>query len=300
MKRTLIGALLLSALSLAASAEEEGSVVSPAPTNSIPKLASLVEPGEQVSSGDIITITRPFEHWSLLCTYRLSQNRRLCSIEQGLSNGKSGVVWRVANSVDNRALLILSVDPKLIVAKGVRLGFSDLEKTIAEKDWLCSPTACITGFVFDGFLRAAIANSSSIRFSYATAGENSTEVPVDLIGSMTGFDMALKAGSTDPFGRLEVAKAAAETTKEQPKQAEKKNDKKAEITPPPAPVQLADAKPEKVIEAVAEKVVAAKPETVEAAKPEKVAEAKPQRVAENRPKKRHAAERPRPPRNQLY
>lgn len=299
MKRTLIGALLLSTLSFTASAAEEGSVVSPEPTTSIPKLASLVEPGEQVSSGDMISISRPFEHWSLLCTYRLSQNRRLCSIEQALSNGKSGVVWRVANSVDNRALLIMSVDPKLVAAKGVRLGFSDLEKTIGEKDWLCSPSACLTGFVFDGFLRAAIANSSSIRFSYATAGENNTEIPVDLIGSMTGFDLALKAGSTDPFGRLEVAKAAAEAPKEQPKPAEKKNDKKAEIAAPPAPVQLAEAKPEKVIEAVPEKVAAAKPETANAAKPVKVADAKPQRVAEHRPKKRQVSERPKP-RNQLY
>lgn len=203
----------------------------------------------------------------------------------------------------------------MIVAKGLRLGFSDLEKTIAEKEWLCGPSNCITGFIFDGFLRAAIQNSSAIRFSYTIPGENNTESVVDLIGSMAGFDMALKAGSTDPFGRMEVAKAAAETLKEQPKPVEKKNDKKAEIAAPPAPVKMAEAKPEKVVNVASEKAatpkldvvaeakpvkVDAEPKKVEWVKPVKIAEAKPQRVAENRPKKRHSPEHPRRPRNQLY
>lgn len=276
MRKT-IAFLLLTSISLPAFAEQEEAAVSPSPTAAIPKLATLVEPDEQVAVGDLISITRRFDQWSLLCDYRLSQNKRLCSIEQGLSDGKSSVLWRIANSVDNRALLILSVDPKMVVSKGLRLGFSDLEKTIPEKEWLCNPSACITGFVFDGFLQAAIANSPAIRFSF-TKMQDSTEIPIDLLGSMSGFDLALKSGSTDPFGRLEVSKAAAsaaEAPKEQ-KPAEKKIDKKAEAPVPPVTEKLAEAKPQKAVEA------------------------KPQRVADNRPKRRHVQERPQPHRNQLY
>lgn len=245
MKNTILNTVLFSLFAFSAFAEEEIKTESPKPAISIPKLASLTEPGEQIASGDVISINRAFNNWSLRCDYRLSQNKRLCRIEQALSDPNSSVVWQVANSVDDRALLIVSIDPRLVKDKGLRMGFSNLEKTIPAQEWLCSPSACITGFLFEGFLQAAIAHSQSVRFTYSIAGEGDKETTVDLVGSMVGFDMAIKAGATDPFGRLEVAQPAKQPPKKEELKSEKAPDKKADAKPVAAANtdKVADARP---------------------------------------------------------
>ena len=212
--------------------------VQPAPSLSLPKLASLIEPGEIPVAGDMIAITRPFANWALRCDYRLSANKRLCAVEQALSNGQSSLVWRIANSTEDRPVLIVSVDPQMVPAKGVQMTFSELQKTIPASDWLCGPRSCITGFPFEGFVSAAIAQAKDVHFTYVSKDASGAEIPVQLHGSMEGFTSAINAGATDPFGKSVVGQQASETAKSADVKPEKKAvaaPKKAEVESKPVP-----------------------------------------------------------------
>ena len=244
MNKCLIQMAFATLLASSVQAQEENMSANTPPAASLPKLASLTEPGEEIATGDMITMSRAFDGWSLRCDYRLSQNKRLCSIDQALSNGQSSLVWRIANSVDDRALLILSADPRMVTGKGMRMAFSGLEKTIGKDEWLCGPAACLTGFMFEGFLQAAIANAADVRFTFTAKSPDDKEMPVELLGSMNGFALALKAGATDPFGKMVVAQKANQAeVKEVPKEADKPQDQKAAAPAAQKPETLADAKP---------------------------------------------------------
>lgn len=207
------------------------------PFPALPQLASLVAKGERVEAGELISMTRPFDNWILLCDLRLSQNKRLCAVEQVVTDGVSSVRWRVANSVDGKPLLIISVPTNLVTARGMKLSFSGLNKAISENEWFCSEGACVTGFAFDGFIQAAIMHSEGIAFEYAIKTDDGEKV-VDLTGTMVGFEEAVSAGATDPFGETKYREAAAKRADEEKKAAAESSKKKTELTPAAATPKL--------------------------------------------------------------
>jgi invasion protein IalB len=178
-------------------------------TRRLPGLATLISPGETVTSGDMIAINRPFDTWALMCDYRLSQNKRICVIEQVIGNELTHVRWRIATTVERKPLLVITVPTHMVLASGLRLGFAELEKTIPEAEWFCTAQTCITGFPFEGFLQAAIQSSQEVSFSFSVRSNDDKKTDVRLIGSMQGFSDAVKAATTDPFGKDIVQNAVA-------------------------------------------------------------------------------------------
>ncbi|GEM_PF-4884268 len=192
-------------------ATETASPAPQPPTRKLPGLATLVAPGETVASGDMIAISRQFENWTLMCDYRLSQNKRICVMEQAIANEYSQVRWRVATTVERKPLLVISIPTHFVMASGLRLGFAELEKTIPEAEWFCTTQTCITGFPFEGFLQAAIQSSQEVSFSYSVRTSDDKEINLRLVGNMQGFADAVKAATTDPFGTDIVKTASVET-----------------------------------------------------------------------------------------
>lgn len=200
------------------------------PIPALPQLASLVAKDERVEAGELISMTRPFDNWILRCDLRLSQNKRLCAVEQVVTDGVSSVRWRVANSTAGKPLLIISVPAHMMTARGMKLSFSGLEKAISEKEWFCSEGACVTGFAFDGFVQAAIMHSEAITFEYSI-NTNEGEKVIELAGTMVGFEEAVSAGAADPFGETKYREAAAKRADEEKKAAAEGSKKKSELKP---------------------------------------------------------------------
>lgn len=241
MRKSLFGTIVLSLLTTSALSSEMGDNKTAEPTTSgtaqvsgkkLPGLATLIAPGENIASGDMIAINRPFENWALMCDYRLSQNKRICVIEQVLGNNKTHVRWRVATTVDRKPLLVISIPTHIVLSSGLRLGFAELEKTIPEAEWFCTAQTCITGFPFEGFLQAAIQSSPDISFSFSIRSDENKETNVRLVGSMSGFADAVKAATTDPFGTDIVATA---TVNDGPAKSPAKPTKPIEAAKKPIP-----------------------------------------------------------------
>jgi hypothetical protein len=213
--------LLVTAFSLMASsafanepANATETAIPSAVTSKIPKLATLAE--GDLADGDLVMISRGFGNWALRCEWLLSASKRVCGIEQRTFDEKSDVSWRVAQTVDDKPVLLITVPKHFDVSKGMRLSFSGLEKTLPASQWQCNGKLCVTSFEFEGFIQAAITNSSEVGFSYSIRGDDGKTNDITLVGPMDGFKRALNAASVDPFGREALASAqeAKEATKE--------------------------------------------------------------------------------------
>lgn len=166
--------------------------------------ASVTEPGELIEAGDLIKIQRIFSSWTLRCDIRLSKNRRVCFVEQrGEANG-AALVWRVGMNTDNKPIVVIALPADFDADKGLRMKFSELEKKIGKEHFACSPQSCIGGFLFEGFVQAAISKTPDFGFEVPRVNAE----PVSLQFSMIGFTDALDAAARDPFGRDVSAKVA--------------------------------------------------------------------------------------------
>ncbi|WP_408914484.1 invasion associated locus B family protein [Brucella pseudogrignonensis] len=175
----------------------------PVSASRIPRLATLAE--GDLADGDLMMISRGFGSWAMRCEWLLSKSKRVCGIEQRTYNDHSDVSWRVAQTVDEKPVLMISVPKHFDASKGMQLSFSGLEKTIPANEWTCNDRICITSIEFDGFIQAAITNSSEVRFHYSIVSNDEHSHEIELSGPMDGFKRALKAASADPFGREVLA-----------------------------------------------------------------------------------------------
>lgn len=201
LRKVAAAALTLSMLTMAAAAasvEETGAGKDQtAPPLSFLRFASVIEAGSLVEDGDLIKLQRSYSNWTLRCDIRLSKNRRVCFIEQRGDTHGTPLVWRIGMNTANRPVAVIALPADFNAAKGLRMKFSGLEKTLGKENFVCSPQSCIGGFLFEGFVQEAITKSADIGFVIPRLkGE-----PVSMTLSMTGFTEALDAGARDPFGR---------------------------------------------------------------------------------------------------
>nr|WP_181377343.1 invasion associated locus B family protein [Ochrobactrum sp. LM19] len=161
------------------------------------RLHSVTEPGELVGPGDQIAINRAFLNWSLRCEIRPSKDVRSCFTEQKLNSGTDGLVWRIGQNTDLKPVVQFSLPADFQSSAGLRMKFSGLEKTIDPSHFVCSQRACVGGFLFEGFVQAAIMESERIGFSF----DRKNGGTVTLEGSMQGLKLALDAARRDPYGR---------------------------------------------------------------------------------------------------
>ncbi len=218
MKRTLLTVAMLSIAPFAAAEEvvtpEKASPEQPA-VNRYMVRAPIVDPGETIDIGDILTITRGFDMWSLGCSVRISSGRRSCSIEQVVLDSeqpvamRSSVRWGIGSSVANKSLLFVHVTSNFFSEGGMRMSFAGVEKTIPQQEWFCSEQGCIVGLPFEGILQSAVQSAQEIGFAYKVKGPSGETVDVELRGHMAGFEKALQIAATNPFAPVEPEKKAA-------------------------------------------------------------------------------------------
>lgn len=227
MKRTMFRGMVFATVvasgATSANAREEV-VAEPAAKSGFPRLLSLAKP--DLADGDLVSVSRAFGSWILRCEWLLSANRRVCSVEQQIVDENAALVWKIAPREDNKPLLLISAPPNLDVKKGMRLSFSELEKTLPEQDWICTGSMCLSSFSYEGFLQAAITNSPDVKFSFTMKSPEGASEPIEFTGPMDGFTRALHAAASDPFGREALAKAAVAKPKQKP----------AEVNAKPSPV----------------------------------------------------------------
>lgn len=183
--RSLIRSLLQSALLVMASGSIAG-----------PRLASLDVPGEVVPWGDRMTVERPFGPWTLRCDLSISRNKRLCALEQTLTAGGGGLLWRLALTPDQGQVLVFSAPSDLDRPSGLSIGAGSFSGKITNDQWSCG-RVCIAIVRFDGGMQRLLLETRTIGMRYRTkSGEE-----VKLEASMDGFESALEAAAEDPFGK---------------------------------------------------------------------------------------------------
>lgn len=144
--------------------------------------------------GDRMSVTRAFGSWSLQCDLSVSQNKRLCGVEQVLQRPDGAVLWRLARASDDRNVLVWSLPLNLNTAIGLTVKLDGFATTVS--GWTCQ-TACLAITPLSGTLQSLLFSASTVEMSYVSrAGKQ-----IVLQGSMTGFRQAIQAAAEDPFGK---------------------------------------------------------------------------------------------------
>lgn len=247
MKRTPLTIALVSIASMAM-AEEAKTIEKPfaeqAAVNRYMVRAPIADPGETIDIGDILTISRGFDTWSLGCSVRISNGRRSCSIEQVvMDNGqpigtRSSVRWGIGSNVANKSLLFVHVTSNFSPAAGMRMSFAGVEKTIPQQEWFCSDMGCIVGLPFEGILQSAVQSAQEIGFAYKVKDAGGGEIDVQLLGHMSGFEKALQIAATNPFAAVEAKPAATKSEAPEVKSAPARTSTGASKSREKAPTQV--------------------------------------------------------------
>lgn len=168
------------------------------------QLATLSAEGATIP-GDRMTVIRPYGTWVLQCDLSVSQNRRLCAVEQTLERPGAAAVWRLARTADDRNVLVWSLPPHLNTAQGLTVKLDGFATTVST--WNCQ-VACIAIVPLSPTLQSLLFSATTVEMDYVTkAGQRMV-----LAGRMDGFRQAIQAAAEDPFGkRVPVATAAAAT-----------------------------------------------------------------------------------------
>ena len=155
--------------------------------------------------GDRISVTRAFGNWSLQCDLSVSQNKRLCGIEQVLQRPDGAVLWRLARAADDRNVLIWSLPLNINTDIGLTVKLDGFATTVS--GWTCQ-TACLAVMPLSATLQSLLFSAATVEMAYVSR----TGKQIVLQGSMTGFRQAIQAAAEDPFGKRvppPPAKAAA-------------------------------------------------------------------------------------------
>ncbi|MBE7203028.1 MAG: invasion associated locus B family protein [Parafilimonas terrae] len=155
------------------------------------KLATLDSVGASIP-GDRMTVVRPFGAWTLRCELSVSQNQRICALEQVLQREAGAVLWRLAQAVDGGNVLVWSVPAAMDRSKGLTLKLDDFQTAVT--GWTCR-SACLSVKPLTPAFRTLLLGASTVEASYTlTDGET-----VTVSGTMAGFREAIRAASEDPF-----------------------------------------------------------------------------------------------------
>lgn len=208
--------------------------------------APIADPGETVHVGDILTVTRGFDTWSLGCSVRISSGRRSCSVEQVVLDSarpvgaRSSIRWGIGSNAANKSVLFVHVTSNFSTEAGMAMSFAGLEKRIPQQEWFCSEQGCITGVPFEGILQSAVQSSQEIGFTYKVKAPGEQLIDVQLQGDMSGFDKALEIAATNPFAPVEQPKKQAA----QPQKSDTRKAPAAKPTPISKKKEAAPAKEE--------------------------------------------------------
>lgn len=169
-------------------------VLSAAAAGAEPLQLAILSPEGATIPGDRMTVTRPFGSWTLQCDLSVSQNRRLCAVEQVLERPGAAALWRLARAADDRNVLVWSLPPHLNTAQGLTVKLDGFATTVST--WTCQ-TACIAIVPLSPTLQSLLFSAATVEMSYVTKADQ----PMVLTGRMDGFRQAIQAAAEDPFGK---------------------------------------------------------------------------------------------------
>lgn len=170
------------------------------------QLATLGREGAEIP-GDRMTVVRTYGSWTLRCDLSVSQNRRLCAVEQVLERPGGAVVWRLAHAADERNVLVWSLPRSMNPNRGLTLKLDGFSTAVT--GWTCG-TACLAVMPLSPPLQSLLLSAAAVEMSYVT-----TEgAPMVLSGTMEGFRIALRDAAEDPFGKRVPPPAQKSTAKQ--------------------------------------------------------------------------------------
>lgn len=165
------------------------------------RLASLWKNGETPAPGDRISVERQFNDWTLRCELRLSDDQRLCMVEQSIKGNAGAMFWRLAQTVDGSQALVFSLSKNMAADNGLSLKVGGMEMSVS--GWSCS-SACIAMQPLTRPLAMLLLASATVDASY----RNESGQTIVLQSSLKGFAPALAAAAEGPFGKT-VASASS-------------------------------------------------------------------------------------------
>lgn len=145
--------------------------------------------------GDRMTVTRPFGPWTLECVLSVSQNRRLCSVDQSVSVTGGGLYWKLGQTAGDRTAVIFSLPANMNPDQGLLLKFGKVQVYV--NDWSCRQTACLAFIGLDRTLQGLLLDNDNVEMTYDTGSGQK----IVLHSALSGLQAALRAAANDPFGK---------------------------------------------------------------------------------------------------
>lgn len=167
------------------------------------RYASALEYGMKVEAGDFAKTTIHFGAWNLVCDHLISAKRRVCVIEQSLSNSDISMQWRLALTAEGKPFLVFDVSSNVDQHEGLVLRVG---KFISKIPFVACSTICRGEIAFDRFIEEAMVSGEMVGFGYTKSGAGAA-----IVADMRGFTKALDASAKPPdliFKRVEVKRKA--------------------------------------------------------------------------------------------
>ncbi|MGO4449878.1 hypothetical protein AB4Y96_13200 [Phyllobacterium sp. TAF24] len=155
------------------------------------KYAAVIEPGTNVAPGDLAKATFYFGTWNLVCDFLLSTKRRVCVIEQKLTNADIAVVWRLALTANGKPNLVFDVDNTVDRQAGLVLRMG---KFLTNVPFQSCDQSCRAVVPFDGVVQQGVLSGELFGIGYTKSG-NGAAVAAD----MRGFSDALAMLDKNPM-----------------------------------------------------------------------------------------------------
>lgn len=170
------------------------------------QVPSVVNPGEQVAPGDVMTFSRQFNAWTMTCARRVSTGRQVCGLNQTVrGEGETGAQVHVGPDVNGVFQMIVSLAGATDKEGGPTLSYGAVEKKFDAGKMRCTALGCAGVVPFDQAMVSALKDVQEIKASFASVKGPKATVAMPL----AGFGAAFNAAASDPFG-VRVAQAAQE------------------------------------------------------------------------------------------
>lgn len=154
------------------------------------RYASALEYGMKVEAGDFAKTTIHFGAWNLACDHLISAKRRVCVIEQSLSNSDISMQWRLALTAEGKPFLVFDVSNDVDQQEGVVLRIG---KFVSKIPFVSCSKICRGEIAFDRFIEEAMLGGEVVGFGYTKSGAGGA-----IVADMRGFSKALAASAKPP------------------------------------------------------------------------------------------------------
>lgn len=168
------------------------------------QVPSVVEPGEQVAAGDVMSFARQFDAWAMMCVRRVVSGRQVCGLNQTLrGEGETGAQVHVGPDVAGSFQMIISLVGGTEKDGGPTLSYGAVERKFDAGKMRCTALGCAGVVPFDQAMITALKDIADVKIKFT----NLKGAKTTLVMPLAGFGAAFNAAASDPMG-FRVAQAA--------------------------------------------------------------------------------------------